>query len=453
MNDIKSIFEQLEATRSRNEKIEIIKKNVDNEAMVMAFYHAYNPYINFFIKKIPTVKPEEHLGTKSFMDGLKDLECISDKTITGSNARKEYIANVLRELSERDADIMRRVIAKNLKCGCTRSTFNKVKNIIPKFSVLLAKDYDETTALGLRPPYILQLKSDGSRACGLVTKDSIKFFSREGNELLIQATQLKKTISELREHLGYDFMIDGELVLFDDNGICNRQKSNGIINKAIVGSITPTEDEQLRYYTWDIIPMDRFDIGMDKTPYIERLERLSSVSELKVPMDSLQVSPTVILHSLDEIIPITDKWILEGEEGGVVKSHDLIWEDKRSHHMLKIKECNDCDLIAKSWNPRDENVKMNQGIGSINFESADGTVKVAVSSGLTYDMCGYVKDEQGNYIFDDEFDCDKYNGQIGKILYNKKIPNKEGTGFTLFSPRIIAFRGDKTEADNGSTIL
>ncbi len=453
MSDLKSIFEQLEATRSRNDKIEIISKHIDNQDLVDAFFYAYNPYINFFIKQIPKIDPTAHTGELKFADGLRLMESVTNKEITGSNARKEYIADVLTRLNERDADILRRVIAKNLKCGSTRSTFNKVKNIIPKFNVLLAKEFNEDTAAGLNAPYYVQLKSDGSRASALVTKEKIGFFSREGNELLVNVPSIKESLMGLHEKLGYDYMIDGELVLFDDNGMCNRQKSNGIINKAIVGSINTKEDSQLRYYVWDVVPMDKFNQGKDTTPYSERLKRLDHFNDLRVPHAPLEVSETYIVNTLEEITPIIDSFIQKGEEGAVVKSHDLVWEDRRSQHMLKAKECHDCDLIAVSWNPRDENVRNNKGIGSINFESRDGVVKVAVSSGLSYEMCGYVKDQDtGEYVFDETFDCDKYNQQIGKILYNKKIPNKDGTGFTLFSPRIEVFRADKHEADDNESI-
>lgn len=445
---ITEIITSLEATRSSNDKKKIIEENIDNNDLVQTFYLAYNPYINFFIKKLPKVDPNSHTGSITYSEALERLSPIYNKEITGSNARKQYITDLLTECTYEDADVLKRVIAKNLKCGCGRTLFNKVHKIIPKFSVLLAETFEDKTIAELNAPYYVQLKSDGSRACALVYEDKINFYSREGNELLINALAIKKLLTDLRHTIGYDFMIDGELVLFED-GVCDRQRSNGIINKAIVGTITEEEDSKLHYYVWDLVSIENFENGMDSTPYSERLQRLDPLNGLCIPDSSIQVSPTDIVDTVQEITGIINNYLAKGEEGAVIKSHDLVWQDKRTNHMLKAKDIRDCDLIAVSWNPRDENVAMSAGIGSINFESSDGKVKVAVSSGLSYEMCGYVKDPvTGNYVFDNTFDCDKYNGKVGKILYNKLIPNKEGDGYTLFSPRIVVFREDKNEANS-----
>lgn len=443
--DIKSIFEELENTRSTKKKQEIISKYIDRDDFVEAFYLAYNPYINFFIKKLPDVKNNK--STMTFHDALKKLKPIYDKQITGKYNREEYITDLLSSLSERDAEILKRVIHKNLKCGCSRTTFNKVKNIIPKFSCLLAKDYDEDTKKTLSSPYYVQLKSDGSRACAIVTENKVEYRTREGNEYIMNVPHISDHLISLRNQLGMDIMVDGEVISIDENGICDRTKSNGIVNKAIVGTVSPEEEKNIRFYVWDCIHMETFYQGKDTTPYSERFKRLDFLSGLDLVSDGIEVIPTHIVHTLEEVERIGEQYILSGEEGAMVKSHDLVWEDKRSKQILKIKAENECELIVVGYKERDPNVVMNQGIGSLVFESSDKKLQVSVSGGLSYEMIGYnkINDE---YVYDNTFDLDKYLGQIATITYNKRIPSKDGNGFTLFLPRIKAFRSDKKVADS-----
>lgn len=446
MTDIKTIFEQLEATSSSKEKLKIIEANIDNKDFVDAFYLAYNPFINFFIKKLPKI--ESHNPVLSFRQGLENLVPLYKKEITGKHNREEYVKVLLSSMSEGDADILRRVIAKNLKCGCSRTTFNKVMNIIPKFSCLLAKDYDEVSSAKLKAPYYVQLKSDGSRACAIVSENSVTYHTREGNEYLMSVPHIDHHLITLRNQIGEDIMVDGEVVSISESGVCDRTKSNGIVNKAIVGSISAFEESNIRFYVWDCITMSCFNEGRDTTPYSERLSRLDPLKHYRLVEDGLEVSPTEIVNTLEEVEMIGQRYIEAGEEGAMVKSHDLIWEDKRSYHIQKIKAENECDLIVVGYNLRDENVAMNQGIGSLNCESADGKVKVSVSSGLSYEMVGYVKNGNSTYIYDDSFQLDKYNGQVVTIVYNKRILNKSGDGYTLFLPRIKTFRDDKHVADS-----
>lgn len=444
MSDIKSIFEELEATKSTKKKQEIINNYIENDDFVNAFYLAYNPYVNFFIKKLPTV--EGYKGVLSFSDAIKALEPLYTKEITGKHKREEYIHTLLSSVTERDADILRRIISKNLKCGCSRTTFNKVKNIIPKFSCLLAKDYDDKSRNELVPPYYVQLKSDGSRACAIVTEDKVEFRTREGNEYLMNVPHITGHLVELRNKLGFDIMVDGEVVSVDSNGVCDRTKSNGIVNKAIVGSISPEEEKNIRFYVWDCVPIDLFNKGKDATPYYERFKRLDYLKGLDLVKNGIEVSPTHVVETLEEVEKIGEQYILDGEEGAMVKSHNLVWEDKRSKHILKIKAENECDLIVVGYNKKDPSVVMNKGIGSLIFESSDKQVRVSVSGGLSYEMIGYYK-EGDDYTYDESFDLDKYNGQVATITYNKRIPSKDGNGYTLFLPRIKVFREDKHEAD------
>lgn len=445
MSDIKSIFEKLESTKSSNDKLTIIKDNITNEDFVTTFYLAYNPYINFFIKKIPKVK--SHSGVLSFTQALEQLKPLYNKEITGKHKREEFVTLLLSSLNERDADIIKRIIVKNLKCGCSRTTFNKAKNIIPTFSCLFAEDYSDDTKHKLKAPYYVQLKSDGSRASALITKDGVEYRTRNGNEYLMNVPHIDRHLIALRNHIGRDIMVDGEVVSIDENGVCDRTKSNGIVNKAIIGSITPDDEKNIRYYIWDCVFIEDFNKGIDNTPYSERFDRLDLLKECILKDDGIEVSPTHIVHTLAEVEELGERYIALGEEGVMAKSHDLVWENKRSKHILKIKAENECDLICVGYNPRDENTVMNQGIGSLIFESADGKVKVGVSSGLTYDMVGYIKDQDNNYIYDESFNLDKYNGLIGTIVYNKRILNKNGDGYTLFIPKIKHFRDDKQVAD------
>jgi len=107
------IIERLESISSRNEKMEILRGEVNNELLKQVFFAALNPHINYFIKKIPEKLPKAPKTLQSMEWALAELNALSARTVTG-HAGIDHLARVLSSLNEDDADIIERVIKKDM---------------------------------------------------------------------------------------------------------------------------------------------------------------------------------------------------------------------------------------------------------------------------------------------------------------------------------------------------
>lgn len=123
------ILMKLARDNSRLYKEEILKQEFDNEILKNVLVATYNPFIKYYIKKIP-----EYISNGSNFSlqlGLNQLKLLSDRTHTG-NIGIEHLRYILSSLSTFDAIIIELIIKGDLECGISVSTINKVwKNLIP----------------------------------------------------------------------------------------------------------------------------------------------------------------------------------------------------------------------------------------------------------------------------------------------------------------------------------
>jgi hypothetical protein len=123
-----SLLKQLEQTNSRNDKENILKGlDADKQKQFKRIsYLAYDPSVNFYVKKYDKPNKENILVCNTLENALNDLEnIIASRSITGNNARK-WITMTLESLSEEDAEVMMRVLKRDLRCGVSSSTINKI---------------------------------------------------------------------------------------------------------------------------------------------------------------------------------------------------------------------------------------------------------------------------------------------------------------------------------------
>ena len=119
---IYNIIKQLREDNSRLGKIDILEKNINNDLLRDVFQATYNPYIQYYIRKIPEYKAQ---GGSSLDIALKNLNVLSERKKTG-NAGIAHLKSMLESLSKGDAEILECIIQRDLKCGVTTKTINKV---------------------------------------------------------------------------------------------------------------------------------------------------------------------------------------------------------------------------------------------------------------------------------------------------------------------------------------
>ena len=428
-----SIFLALANTSSRLEKEHILKQHVLNPLLQRVLFLALNPYTQFYIRKIPayTNATVNHTkGTMSLEGALDNLSNIINRVVTG-NAAIHHLKIILESVTTDDAKVIERIIEKDLRCGVSEATVNKIwPGLIPTYPVMLASGFDEKIMNKMIYPAYVQLKLDGMRFNAIVKNRTVEFRSRNGKQIDLLG-HLEQEFLELAGN--HTIVFDGELVVLDGTGIMNRQKGNGILNKAVKGTITDKEAGMVHATIWDVIPFTDFQTGHCDTPYGDRFHMLEQM-ELPVRISLIE---NIEVATEDEAHHIFEEYFQRGEEGIILKDINAPWEDKRVKHQVKFKGELECDLKCVDWQ---EGTGKNVGkLGALVLESDDGVVKVNVGSGFT--------DEQR-----DKYTREETVGKIVAVKYNARIQDKKTLQHSLFLPVFLELREDKAIADASSSI-
>jgi ATP-dependent DNA ligase len=423
---ILDILNDIASNTSRNYKLEVAQNNSTNELFKRVVFLAYDPFTQFYIRKIPKYTPAQDNQADSLDSVLDSLTQLSSRNVTG-NAGIEYLAKLLSSLNASDAEVLERIIGKDLRCGASESTFNKVwPGLIHEYPVMLCSAFDEKLVAKIKYPAFVQKKEDGMRFNAIIKNGTVEFRSRNGKEIQLLGN-LEQEFLEMAQ--GEDLVFDGELLVINGDGsVCDRQTGNGILNKANKGTITAKDAAMVHAELWDMIPYEEFMRGVWKVAYSTRWNNLLSRSNEK--LKKIHFVDTTTVLSYDEARVIFEDFLDRGYEGIILKDSMGIWENKRSKTQIKFKGENECDL--RIVGVKEGTGKYEGMIGALECESECGVLKVSVGSGFN--------DEQRKARPEDLMN------KIAALKYNMKIKNKQGEE-SLFLPILLEIREDKTTAD------
>lgn len=441
---VMQILIEIGETSSRKQKEEILNLHKDNQTLINTIKAALDPYTNYYIKKIPVYSSstnEEHT-----LDwALAQLEQFSSRKVTGNKAI-DSLSDILSSLSAEDSVALERVIQKNLNCGISTSTVNKVfgKGFIQEYPVMLCEKFYKKfiNKLDWNSGVRVDLKEDGMRINVHVNGQLVEIKSRSGREVEVHNVfdEQMVNLATLRtdeftfKRTILDVVFDGEMVAVDEQGkLLPRKESNGLCNKAIKGTISRKEAEQLRISLWDIIPSANFKKGYCPAPLIDRtvmLEELHLEAKQRYNMSKVTLTPNHHVTSLQQAQELFLSYLADGKEGVILKNPNSPWEDKRSQHWIKMKGEEPCELrVVGVIEGEGKYVGM---MGALKCESEDGLLKVNVGSGF--------KDSERN------LELYKNLPMIIEVQYNEKIKDKNGN-VSLFLPIFKGIRLDKDVAN------
>jgi ATP-dependent DNA ligase len=357
--------------------------------------------------------------------GLKKLDKLSLREITG-NAAIEYLALLLSELRAGDAKVVERVIEKDLRCGVSEKTVNKIwPKLIPEYPVMLCDQYDDKTIERIKFPAFCQLKLDGMRFNAICKNGLVEFRTRNGKQIDIRGYLVEEFI-ELAA--GRSIVFDGELLVYDSEmyQYLPRQTSNGILSKSLKGTIVDEECKRVGATVWDSIPLSNFEDHKCDIAYRVRFESLKNDVE-RVSNPKIKLVWNEVVSDVNEAIVWFERFLAEGQEGIILKDISSFWESKRVKHQLKFKGELECDLRVVGW---EEGTGKNVGrLGALVVESGDGIVRVKVGSGFS--------DDDRNGIGPEVVGC------VVSVKYNARIRDKRTGIDSLFLPIFVEVRYDK----------
>jgi DNA ligase-1 len=427
----------LESSDSRLHKEKVIEKalmasklgSANAQCFLFNCYQAYNPYYTFHVKQVPESSGIEHAENPwpAFW-GL--LEGLRTRSISGHRARDAILEIMKRFDSVEWNNLCRRVIVKDLRCGISEKTLNKVLGRtewrIPVFSCQLAQDStDQPKKLqGIKR---LECKLDGVRVLAVVSGDACTLYSRNG-KVFENFPQIAEAILDNRKAFQYGrgtgghFVLDGEIV---------GESFQKLMKQAHRKSDAKTDG--MVYHIFDILPLDALKEGHCNLQQYKRIEWIDSAKTQLMDTDCLR-----IMNGLDvdldtaEGHDIMNRYaqdcVAEGFEGIMIKSMDAPYLCKRTDSWMKWKPTITVDLSIVGF---EEGTGRNLGrVGAIICEGDDNGrhIRVNVGSGLSDSN----RDEYWNARND-------LLGHLVEVQADAVTQNQDGT-YSLRFPRFLRFR-------------
>jgi len=429
----------LESSDSRIHKEKVIEKalmaaklgSADAQAFLFNCYQAYNPYYTFHIKQVEEVYGQVD-RPNIWPRFWALLESLRTRSVTGNSAR-EAIAECAELFDDAEWNqVCRRVLIKDLRCGISEKTLNKVlKNsewMIPVFSCQLAQDSTDQPKK-LKGTMRLEPKLDGVRVLAVVQGMNISLFSRNGKEFANFpqiALEIMKHRSAFQRNLasGGRFVLDGEVTGESFQKLMKQaQRKSDVETDGMVYNIfdiIPLDDFQRGY--WNAQQYKRFDIlDRVRSSLVDETSCLKIVSGLEVDLDTAEGHDIMNRYAQD--------CVAQGFEGIMIKAVDAPYVCKRADYWMKWKPTITVDLTIVGF---EEGTGRNAGrLGAIIYEGVDNERNICVNVGT-----GYSDRDR------DEFWAlrNQLLGVVGEIEADAITQNQDGT-YSLRFPRHKRFRG------------
>lgn len=426
------IINQLASTSSKNEKEAIMLSHKDNQELKRLFEVCYSKTLNFFVRQFSPDTSNKGLTpiSKSIEMLVKE---IAGRNYTGNDA-KEYMTQLVQTCEE--PDLLVKVINRDLECGIQQTITNKVwKDLVsdpPYMSYMLFKP---ALIKKLKLPAYSDVKQDGLYADVIVHKDLVMYRSRSGKELNFRLPESEeRKLKSLAEYPGESYVLHAEGLVIDDsypNGVQPREIGNGYLNQ----DAENIDSNKVKLVVWDMVYYTEYLERKSQTIYDDRRKSLEDFVEF-IASKHVEMIEGVVINSIDEIIEHFMACRKKGLEGTVVKSCNLLWEDKKVSQGIKLKNEFEAECRVTGYT---KHKKKEGWIGSLLVESEDGKVKFGVGSGLT--------DKLRQVPFEE------YDNKIITVKGNDLVDSEGKDTWSVFLPRFVEVRNDKTKANTFEEIL
>ena len=428
----------LERSDSRLHKESVIEKalmaaklgSASAQCFLFNAYAAYNPFHTYNVRKVDETEGLENRANP-WPRFWALLENLRTRGVTGNDARRA-ITELSQEFDSEQWNMMcRRVLIKDLRCGVSEKTLNKVlANTpweIPVFSCQLAKDSSDR-AQDMKGPKRLEVKLDGVRVIAILSGAGVTLYSRNGkvfDNFHDIEDELRENLRYVREALGNrQIVLDGEIV--------------GESFQKLMRQTHRKSDAQthgMRYHIFDWMPLEDFERGHWNRQQDRRLETLSQLANrFQDNCQTLRIMPgmTVDLSTAegkDIMQRFAQDAVAQGFEGIMIKDQDAPYECKRTTAWLKWKPTITVDLNIVGF---EEGTGRNQGrLGAIICEGTDNGRDIRVNVGS-----GFGDSDRSEYWSQ----RDHLLGRVVEVQADTVSQNQDGS-YSLRFPRFVRFRG------------
>ena len=427
-----TVIRSLEIHNSRLDKEAIILAQAEqgNTELFKGIRLALDPMITFGVKKVPSHSGPDGQGLP--WEVFADLaDKLANRELTGHDARDAIELCLTIAKKNEWNDWYRRILIKDLRCGVSDKTVNKVVEkkyadyVVPTFSCQLAHDSANHEGK-LTGEKLVEVKLDGVRVITIVWPDGrVLQFSRNGKEL-VNFEHIKEQFSAIAKIgcFSHPVVFDGEVMSssFQDLMKQVHRKDNVAAGDAVLN-------------LFDYLTLEEFESGKSDTTQVQRSDQLLNWYEYygtQCPNVTVVGQELVNLDTdegQEKFREINQQAVAGGYEGIMIKDPDAPYECKRTASWLKLKP-----FIEVSLEVIDVEEGTGRNVGRLGALVCEGTddnrhIRVNVGSGFS--------DSDRDTFWNSRSDV---LNKLVEVRADAITQNQDGS-YSLRFPRFLCFRG------------
>ena len=431
------VITKLEADNSRLAK-ELVLAGAMHEGLDEFFEGvkmALDPLYTFGVKKVPESKVD---GQGLKWEVFKKLaDQLHARELTGHDARDAILLTRDIATMEQWNKFYRRILIKDLRCGVSEKTVNKVAKDFPQYSIPiftcpLAHDSanHEKKMIGKKQ---VEVKLDGVRVITIIQGDTshgnfsrVEMFSRNGK----QFHNFGHIISEIEEVIKdnpppYDLVLDGEVMSANFQDLMKQvhRKSGGVAKDAVL-------------HLFDMCPLSEFQKGIWDKPQSFRSQAVKAwVDQHRSILKHVQTLDWEDVNldtqeGQDRFVELNKAAVDGGYEGVMIKDPEAVYECKRTHSWLKAKPFIEVTLKVVAV---EEGTGRNEGrLGAVILEGEDDGYNYSLNCGS-----GFTDAQRDEYWAE----RDSLIGQLIEVRADARTRSQDSETYSLRFPRFKCFRG------------
>lgn len=441
MNKPYTVIAEIAADNSKLHKEAVIRREAvaNNIEFMAGLRFALDNNYTFGVKKVPTRSGSDGPGL-SFQAFTALAWALIKRELSGHAALAAIEDAMDHATNDEWNGWYRLVLTRDFRAGFTESTVNKaVKGVNDKFVIptnpymrcSLPED-SNIEKWDWSEGMFSQIKADGMFANINLREDGALWITSRGNSLFPEGCLGME--DELVATLKKGTQTHGEFTVYENGKLLPRQVGNGILRKLVCG--TPLKaGQRVVFDAWDQIPLSQaVPKGQVKTAYKERFAALQTQVGA-ANGQSVKLIETRIVHSQEEANEHFKDALSRKLEGTICKHPGAIWKDGTNKDQVKMKLEVEVELEVVGFTAGKG--KLANLFGSMEMSSKCGKLRVDIS-GFPDDLRAEIHNNRDDWM-----------GSICTVRSNSLMePSKNNTLYSLFLPRFVERRYEKTEADD-----
>ena len=391
---------------------------------------AYDKMITFGVKKIPSHSGPDGQGLP-WAAFLELTHLLYTRQLTGNDAISAIELALSASTGSQWNDWYKLILQKDLRCGISEVTINKIANKINKdytintFSCMLAHD-GANHEKKIQGKKLLEPKLDGVRVLTIINMDNrtVTQYTRNG-KLLENFSHITSALEANIDDFERSMVLDGEMVSTSFQALMKQvhRKDDVKANDAVL-------------MLFDILPLSEFQAGKSVLGQRRRSKLLESFQPVFDKCGNIGVVPQQEVdlneYAGELLFKEYNKDAIDaGYEGIMIKDVDAKYECKRSASWLKQKPFIEVSLTVTAV---EEGTGKNEGrLGALVCEGIDDGKRIVVNVGS-----GFTDSDREEYWMGKE----AMLGQVVEVRADAATKNQDSEDvYSLRFPRFLRFRG------------